>query len=522
MEKHHHHHGCCGCSSSGQMPRRSFLAAVGGTAVGAAAIANAIAPSVVPPWKSAPMTTAAMRKELVVQPVLSYRVWNRAEKTSWRGWGGFHSEADYDEEAARIHQELEDIKNKAGFAMKMLPLQRVVNVDQAKAVCAGTADVMLIYAATGDTSDIEALIRPDRYNLMFVRHKSGPVYLWYEIASPRMLRKMVDTLGQPGLQPCDVVVDDTEQLVWRLRALSGLRNTLGSKIVAIGDASGWGAGGQKAPKIAAEKWKLEIIPVSYEDLGKRISSAQADGALVEKTAAEAAEYMRQNGVTLSTDRGYVERAFLLTEVFKSLMAEAGSSAMTINNCMSTIMPMSETTACLPLTLINDSGALAFCESDFVVIPSGILMNHICQTPVFLNDPTYPHDGVVTLAHCTAPRRMDGRNLEKVNILTHYESDFGAAPKVEFSIGQKLTIIDPDFDCKRWIGFRGEVLENPFMDICRSQVDVSIEGDCNYLAETMCGFHWMMAYGDHRRELGYALRKMDIEWDDLTATMGKKA
>ena len=195
MEKHHHHHGCCGCSSSGQMPRRSFLAAVGGTAVGAAAIANATAPSVVPPWKSVPMTTAAMRKELVVQPVLSYRVWNRAEKTSWRGWGGFHSEADYDAEAARIAQELEDIKNKAGFAMKMLPLQRVVNVDQAKAVCAGTADVMLIYAATGDTSDIEALIRPDRYNLMFVRHKSGPVYLWYEIASPRMLRKMVDTLG---------------------------------------------------------------------------------------------------------------------------------------------------------------------------------------------------------------------------------------------------------------------------------------------------------------------------------------
>jgi len=177
------------------MPRRSFLAAVGGTAVGAAAIANATAPSVVPPWKSVPMTTAAMRKELVVQPVLSYRVWNRAEKTSWRGWGGFHSEADYDAEAARIAQELEDIKNKAGFAMKMLPLQRVVNVDQAKAVCAGTADVMLIYAATGDTSDIEALIRPDRYNLMFVRHKSGPVYLWYEIASPRMLRKMVDTLG---------------------------------------------------------------------------------------------------------------------------------------------------------------------------------------------------------------------------------------------------------------------------------------------------------------------------------------
>ena len=44
--------------------------------------------------------------------------------------------------------------------------------------------------------------------------------------------------------------------------------------------------------------------------------------------------------------------------------------MTINGCMSTIMPISETTACLPLSTLNDDGYMAFCESDFVVIPGG--------------------------------------------------------------------------------------------------------------------------------------------------------
>ena len=518
----HHHHSCCGCSHSPQMPRRTFLAAVGGSAVGASVLSGCATTGAVASRAATPVRCEAMRKELVVQPVLSYQVWQRAEKTSWRGWGGFHSQADYDAEAARIGRELQAIEAKSAFPMKMLPLQQVTTAEQAAAVSKVPADVMLIYAATGDTSHIEALISPNRYNLMFVRHKSGPVYLWYETASCRMLRKMVDELGQPGLLPCDVVVDNTDEIVWRLRALSGLHNTLGSKIVAIGDASGWGAGGQKAPQIAADKWKLDIIPVAYEDLGKRIEAARADQALVQKASAEAAGYLDQRGVTLSTDRGYVERAFLLAEVFKGLMAEHGSNAMTINNCMSTIMPMSETTACLPLTLINDSGALAFCESDFVVIPSGILMNHICHTPVFLNDPTYPHDGIITVAHCTAPRRMDGNNLEKVNILTHYESDFGAAPKVDFRIGETITMIDPDFDCKRWIGFRGKVVENPFIDICRSQVDVTIEGDWERLADTMVGFHWMMAYGDHRKELGYALRKLDIAWDDLTAEIERKA
>jgi hypothetical protein len=183
--------------------------------------------------------------------------------------------------------------------------------------------------------------------------------------------------------------------------------------------------------------------------------------------------------------------------------------------MSTIMPMSETTACLPLSLINDSGALAFCESDFVVIPSGILLHHISGTPVFLNDPTYPHDGVITIAHCTAPRRMDGKRLEKATILTHFESDYGAAPKVEMQIGQVMTVLDPDFGCKRWIGFRGKVEANPFMAVCRSQVDVTIEGDCETLAQEMCGFHWMTGYGDYLKEVGYALGKMDIGWLNLS-------
>ena len=124
------------------------------------------------------------------------------------------------------------------------------------------------------------------------------------------------------------------------------------------------------------------------------------------------------------------------------------------------MPMAETTACLPLSLLNDDGYLAFCESDFVVIPSGILLANISGRPMFLNDPTYPHDGVITLAHCTGPRKMDGKTLEPARILTHFESDYGAAPKVEMRKGQKVTNIIPDFAAERWVGFVGEIVDAP--------------------------------------------------------------
>ena len=123
-------------------------------------------------------------------------------------------------------------------------------------------------------------------------------------------------------------------------------------------------------------------------------------------------------------------AFVLYGLFKDLMREHDAPAFTIRNCMSTIMPMAETTPCLTLGLLNDEGLMAFCESDFVIIPAGILLHHIAGTPVFLHNSTFPHDGIVTCAHCSSPRRLDGVRYEPARIVTHYESEYGAAPKVE--------------------------------------------------------------------------------------------
>jgi hypothetical protein len=31
---------------------------------------------------------------------------------------------------------------------------------------------------------------------------------------------------------------------------------------------------------------------------------------------------------------------------------------------------------------------------------------------------------------------------------------------------------------------------------------------------MRGFHWMMGYGDYLKEVGYAMRKLKVEWVKL--------
>ena len=516
-------HSCnCGCcaaaghhTTNSGWKRRDFLFRVG------AAAATGLAFSAFDAFAGDPALALPARgplppRPLKVQPVLTYALPQRREATSWRSWGGVQTEQDLAAEKNRITAELAKLAAKADFPLDIRPLAAVASVKETAAIAQGDYDTMLVYAAGGGGDLLQKLITPKKFNLMFLRHDPGPTYLWYEIVHPRFLRKTVDEYDQAGLDVNDVVVDRYDELLWRLRALHGLKGTLGKRIVAIGGAGGWGAGGAKAPEIARNLWKLDIVDYTYKDLEPRLKAARKDSALVARCDAAAGRYLAQSRVSLHTARPFVNNAFVLNEVMKDIMDEAHTDAMTIQHCMGTIMGISETTACLPLSLLNDEGYLAFCESDFVVIPSGILLHYISGKPVFLNDPTFPHENVVTLAHCTAPRKMDGRRAERTKILTHFESDYGAAPKVEMKLGQVCTNLVPDFDCKKWVGFEGKIVGNPFLDICRSQIDVKVQGDGQALLQEMKGFHWMMSYGSYLRETGYALKKLNVDLHDISA------
>jgi len=514
-----HFCGCCSAALRGArhgagLSRRQFLAGAGALGASGLVLPRLSLSAVTPGEASAsrPVSKIPLR----IQPVLTYDIPQREQATSWRPWGAIQTEADVSAEKERINRELAEMVSSSQLPLEILPMATAANPEQAGAVAQGAHDVLIVYAAGGSLQTLETLALPNKWNLMFLRHRSGPVYLWYEIAHPRLLRKMVDEYGQVGMGVEDVVVDSQAEILLRLRALYGLKNTLGKRIVAVGGASGWGAGGQQAPARSRELWKLDIVDVPYPDLGERIKRARQDEALVQRCRSDADAYLKQKGVSLETTKEFVDNAFILTAVLRSLMTEAGTDALTINQCMGTIMPMAETTACLPLSLLNDEGYMAFCESDFVVIPSGILLHYISGKPVFLNDPTHPHDGMVTLAHCTAPRKMDGNHPERARILTHFESDYGAAPKVEMRKGQKITVLDPDFASRRWLGFEGEIIDNPFLAICRSQIDVRINGNCDRLVEEMRGFHWMASYGNYLRETGYALKKVGVDWVNLSA------
>jgi hypothetical protein len=514
-----HHCPCNAEASSLQVTRRELLQTCG-LGVASAALTELSWPALAA-QPAADQPGAELRRcPLVVKPVFTYPLPTRQRQTSWRNWGGVQSQADVDQDAARIRGELDRLRAEADFPIEFLPLAVVRRADELRHVAdVAGADVILVYAAGDGGGDLMAAMNPlgalGKDRIFFVRHKSGPLYYWYEGIMARYLHQHTDVLAVPGVDYDDVVVDRLDEVLWRLRALGGLKNARGTKIIAIGRAGGWGPSGKQAPERAKEKWRLEVTTVAYDELAALMKEAFADVDTVQAARKRAETYLQDPGVKLEVERSAVDHAFLLEHVFRALMARVGAQAITISGCMRTVMPIAQTSACLALSVLNDAGYLAFCESDFVVIPAGILLAQISGRPQFLNDPTYPHDGVITLAHCTAPRRMDGRTLDPARILTHFESDYGAAPKVEFRKGQRVTSIIPDFAHARWVGLAGEIVDVPFLPICRSQMDVAHAVSDRMLATAMPGFHWETIYGDYLREVGYALKKTPIKWERLT-------
>jgi hypothetical protein len=464
-------------------------------------------------------------EKLKVQPVFMHTTFQRREKTSWKSWSDINTKDAAAEEAARIARELKELAAKADFPLELLPLATVTTVEEAKKVHESDYDAVLLFPATGGGGTLRACFppKPEKDAIVFVRHESGPTYYWYEALSTGYLKKSSDfeqaktsARDHGGLTVHDAVVDDYAEVAWRLRALCGLRNFIGQRIVALG-----GAGGKydsNAPKAAREKFELNIIEVTYDQLRERIRKAKADAPLVAQAAKWTRQYLALPRTRLQTQEPFVTNAFILYRVFKDWLREHEAWAFTIGACMGTVMPIAETTACMPLSWLNDEGYAAFCESDFVIIPPGMLLHAIARRPVFLCNSTFPHKGVVTVAHCTAPRRMDGTRYEPARILTHYESDYGAAPKVDMRIGQEVTFIDPEYASGRWLGFKGVIKANPFHAICRTQQDIELQGDWRRLLDEARDSHWMMAYGDHLRELAYAARKIGIKWVNLAGPL----
>lgn len=519
------HDACRRCSSgpqppataTGRLSRRLFLEGMGAVGLAAGGLAVAVgsasargvaddAPAAVePPFPRG----AALR----VKPILVFDAPRKAEKTSWRGYGSIHTPAAAAEEAERIRKELAVLRARAEFPLEFQPVEVLDSQAKLKQISRDGVDLCILYAAGSATEwPLEIPM------LMFVRHRSGPFYLGFEIAHWRFLRQSGDGFGLKGFDTDDVVVDSQDELLWRLRAMYGLKNARGTKMLTIGGLCAYSREAQEnGPRVAKEAWGYEFIDITDEDFAKRLGAARGDARVVREVEAKTAALLNAPNVKLETDRKSVLASFLALHVCRELLVETGASNFGFAQCMGSQIAMLDTPPCLVLSLANDEGYTAYCHTDLSHTMPGVLLRWIATRPTFVCNTHYPHDGSFFVAHCQAPRRMDGENYEPASIQTHYESDYGAACKTHYAIGQVVTVVVPNLVCTKWRGFRGKIAATPSYPACRSQMDIRVDGDWRRLLREMEGFHAQVVYGDYMREVGYALEKLGgaIQWDSYS-------
>jgi hypothetical protein len=508
---------CGGCCSSppsppqGGLSRRHFLQGIsaagvvmGGLAATAADV-RAAAAGPVPATEPFPRGAA-----LRVKPILVFDVPTRGDRTSWRSYGAIHTPEAAREEAARIEKELGQLKQKADFPLQVQPVELLDSQAKLAQVAVNDIDLCLVYAAGACTQ--WPLKVP---MVMFVRHRSGPFYLGFEIAHWRFLRQSGDPCVLKGFDTDDVVVDSCDELLWRLRAMYGLKNAKGTKMLTIGGLSAYSAPAQEnGPRVAKELWGYDFANVTDEEFAKRLAAARADQQVVKRIEDQTATLLNMPNVKLETDRKFVFNAHLALHVVRQLLQETGASNFGFAKCMGhSHIAMLDTPPCFVLSLANDEGYTAYCHTDLSHTMPGVLLRWIASRPAFVCNSHYPHDGLYFVAHCQAPRRMNGRDFEPATIMTHYESDYGAACKTHYTKDQVVTAVIPNLACTRWQGFRGKVAGAPSYPACRSQMEILIDGDWKRLVREMEGFHTQIVYGDYTREVGYALKKLggQIQW-----------
>jgi L-fucose isomerase-like protein len=515
----------CSCgghseTTATQISRRGFLGGLAGTsALGGLMLATTSQP---PAASAKPVSSQAVLPRgvaLRVKPVLTYQIERRQEKTSWRSYGGLQTIGQVNDEAGRIRAELEKLKARAEFPIEFLPVALVDSEQKADEAAGTDCDVLLVYAAGG--WHVYKLAASKTPNIMFLRHKSEHHYLWYEIAHWRLLRRNGDTFEEPNMDVDDIVVDDYDEVLWRLRALYGLKNAKGTKMLAIGGLAAYSEPGQKfGPAVAKEVWGYDFQIVTEAEFAERLKKARSDKNAIEHAERQSDELIALPDVTLQTDRKFVVNSFLALAVCKELMSESGATNFGFANCMGrSVIEMLDTPPCLVLSLANDEGYTAYCHTDLTHTLPGVLLRWIAGKPTFVCNSHFPHDGIFTVAHCAAPRRMNGTDYEPAKIMTHFESDYGAATKVQYTKGQVVTVVIPNLRCTKWQGFRGKVLDSPSYPACRSQIDIAIDGDFRKLLTEMQGFHVQVCYGDYLREVGYALKKVGkTEWQNFSESV----
>lgn len=188
---------------------------------------------------------------------------------------------------------------------------------------------------------------------------------------------------------------------------------------------------------------------------------------------------------------------------KKLMKDEGANAITTDCLGMVTMKVVPTPPCMAVSMFQDAGVTYGCEADVNGALSLMLTSYLLDKPGFMNDPV-PETvkNTLVVAHCVCGTKLNGfdQPSEPFILRSHSESALGVSVQVLWKIGQPATLVSFQGPHQLVVD-TGTVVSNvdtPPAGGCRTSVELKM--DRMEDARDVLGFHQVVFYGDHRRDI----------------------
>lgn len=235
--------------------------------------------------------------------------------------------------------------------------------------------------------------------------------------------------------------------------------------------------------------------VNYEN-AKRLHNIELVDISINKVSDYYFKSINDYNLEFKYDSKEIDKALKLHKVLNKIKEEYNLNGLTIR-CFDLLNKL-KTTSCLSLALLNKEGIVATCEGDVPTMISMHVLNKLTNQVGFQANPSRidVENKKMILAHCTLPLNM----VDKYNLDTHFESGIGVAIK-GYLKEEKVTIFKLSKNLKDYYVTTGTIIKNlEESNLCRTQIEVSIDDNIEYFLNRPYGNHHVVIYGDYKNKI----------------------
>jgi L-fucose isomerase-like protein len=202
------------------------------------------------------------------------------------------------------------------------------------------------------------------------------------------------------------------------------------------------------------------------------------------------------------------KAMRLYESVKAVCMNHHLDAFTLN-CFD-LIPMTKTTGCLALALLNQEGIPAGCEGDIQTLLTMMAVRSATGEPCFMANPSKIIDNgrhEMIFAHCTIAPSM----TYKYYIRSHFETSMGVAIEGILHHCDMTIVKCGGKKMDRYFISNAALMEcTDNRNMCRTQMHVKLEEPIDYFLNSPIGNHHVIVKGNHKDSIEWMLKMLELK------------